>query len=299
MCVLGGAGFIGSHLVEALLPIAKSVSIADNYSHGTYKNLPEGIFIHEVDLRDLDMCRNVICGNDIVFHLAADVGGRSYISNNPQKMWANLRLDATVFQACSECDIEKLVYFSSACVYPTNSSRPIFNELSVKNIEDADGIYGMQKLISEYMLISQNFESVRVRPSTVYGPRMKSGRAIMDFILKSLAHQEPFEIWGDSYQYIDWIYVDDVVRGSILATEKLENGVVNVGSGTSFSIKDVLNFIWTYIGWRPNEIKFLANMPTSPVRIIDSTKLKNLGWNREEYIFLPGLPETIAYAKSL
>lgn len=293
VCVLGGAGFIGSHLVEELLPIAKEVVIADNFSSGSRKNLPRDVEIHEVDLRNYWACLDVVQDCDTVFHLASDVGGRAYLMSHPQQMWGNLEIDSTIFRLCANSRIEKVIYFSSACVYPVDLGG-YFRESDVREIEKADGVYGMAKLIGEKMMQDFPFIGVRIRPFTVYGARMKKGYAINDLIEKSFAHLDPFEVWGDGHQIVDWIYVKDLVRGVLLAAEKLENDAVSIGSSELNTPLSALDIIWKHINWRPKEINRQRNMPISPVRLADTSKIQGLGWTKN-YSFEQGLKETIDY----
>lgn len=288
VCVLGGAGFIGSHLADALVPLAKEVAIADDLSSGLIENLPAHAWIFPVDLRDFKSCLRAIRGCDVVFHLASDVGGRGYMRNKT-RMWGNLELDATVFRACAG-EVPKVVYFSSACVYPTDKFG-CFHETEVCLVEKADGAYGMEKLVAERMLKDFPFRNLIIRPFTVYGPRMKENRAIGALIAKYFIHQDPFEVWGNGTEEVDWIYVDDVVKGTILAAEKME-GVVNIGSGRDSTPLSAMQIIERCAGWVPDEIDFKTDMPTTPLRIADTTRLQSLGW-KPEFSLERGIQETV------
>lgn len=293
MCVLGGAGFIGSHLVDALLPLAKQVGVVDDLSSGSRSNLPKDVEFFELDLRNYYRTYSILRDYDLVFHLASDVGGRAYITDHRQQMWENLELDGVIFRACADAGVKKVVYFSSACVYPKIST-PIY-ESDVREIERADGVYGMQKRISEIMLKDFPFNHVAIRPFTVYGTRMRTGYAISDLISKTLAHQDPFEVWGDGHQRVDWIYVKDLVKGVLLATEKLDKDVANLGSGYWGTPISILELIWQHVGWRPQEIKYRTDMPVSPMRIADTAKMQRLGWKAD--FSVDGLYETIDWMK--
>src|SRR3990167_9698591 len=154
VCVLGGAGFIGSHLTESLLNVAKSVIVVDDFSAGLYKNIPKDAYIYQADLRNFSSCVHAMKGSDIIFHLASDNGGRGYFTNHNARMWGNLELDTTIFRACEQ--VEKVVFFSSACA-----------------VGEIDGVYGLEKSLGEQMLkdfsIENSFSGISVRPYTVYG----------------------------------------------------------------------------------------------------------------------------------
>lgn len=281
VCILGGAGFIGSHLTEALVDAAKRVIVVDNYSTG--RNFVKGATYCYADLRDYHSTLSFIKQCDIVFHLAADVGGRGYLEG--KNTWSNVELDATVFRACK--DVEKLVYFSSALVYPPNGT---FSETQVCDLALADGSYGKGKLIGEMMLKDFAFDSASIRPFTVYGERMKENRSIGALIAKTFIKQDPFEVWGDGDQVVDYVYVKDVVKAAVFAS--WSSGFVNVGSEFRETPMTALEIIWDYTGWRPNDIVFRKDKPVSQERISRNTRLNRLGW-QPSYTFKSGLERTV------
>jgi len=295
--LLGGANIIGSHLAEALIEQGvKSLRIIDNLSAGKKENIEHliknGAEFFQLDLRNFGIVTEAVRGQDIVFHLTSQHGGRGYVASHAVNLWNNLELDTTIYRACAYIGVEKVIFSSSACAYPVHLQSDIDKDVYLSewmidpdNVEQPDGAYGMEKLIGEKMLDAHvekgDFKGVSTRSYTVYGPRMGETHAICAFIAKSMIKQEPFEIWGEPRGIIrNWTYVTDNVDGALLAAERLDNGAINIGTEDRMYPEDVLDYIWKYIGWEPDEIVYKGDKPTGPVnRVADSTKLRLLGWN--------------------
>ena len=128
--VTGGASFIGSHLVDRLVSLGAHVSVADDLSTGKMDNLEQSKdkikFIKtDLEYNSKSEARNIFKDNEIVFHLAADHGGRGYISSHPADVCSSFAVDHHVFEACSDTNVEKVIFSSSACVYPTDLQKDI------------------------------------------------------------------------------------------------------------------------------------------------------------------------------
>jgi nucleoside-diphosphate-sugar epimerase len=310
--LLGGASLIGSHLAKALLdlPIA-SLKIVDDLSSGSIENLQymginiiNDIELKEHDLRNFDLARRAVYHSDIVFHLAAQHGGRGYVAGHKVELYDNLAVDSTIFRACSKEGVEKVVFSSSACAYPIELQQDTEEHLLLsEGLIDynrhlpADGAYGTEKLIGEAMLDAYvergDFKGVSTRSFTVYGPLMKENHAIAALIAKFMIRQDPLEIWGDGTQIRNWTYVEDNVQGALLAAEKLDRGAVNVGVEEERTPLGAHSSIGHIMGWYPKVVQLLPDMPVGPLnRVADATKLKSLGW-KPKYSFEAGLRKTI------
>ena len=141
--VTGGASFIGSHLVDRLVSLVAHVSVADDLSTGKMDNLEQSKdkikFIKtDLEYNSKSEARNIFKDNEIVFHLAADHGGRGYISSHPADVCSSFAVDHHVFEACSDTNVEKVIFASSACVYPTDLQKQLFQHLyrSMPQIHD-------------------------------------------------------------------------------------------------------------------------------------------------------------------
>lgn len=309
--LLGGASLIGTHLADKLMILGvKSLKIADDLSAGKKSNIAhiieQGVEFKRLDLRDYAKAQEAVWYADTVFHLAAQHGGRGYVATHDVELYNNLELDTTIFRACANAKVEKVVFSSSACAYPiglqNNSNDLVYlseNLIDYKNMQQADGAYGTEKLVGEAMLDAYiekgYFKGCSTRSFTVYGPLMGESHAIAALIAKTMIKQTPFEIWGDGSQIRNWTYVDDNVNGAILAAEYLDKGAINIGVEDRFNPRWAQLEIGNIMEWHPPEYNFDVSKPVGPVnRVSDSTKLKSLGW-KPEFTFREGLKKTIEW----
>jgi len=306
--VTGGAAFIGSHLVEALVERHVRVRVVDNLSTGRLEYIQPLIDADRVeflqgDLLDMDVARRSVEGMEIVFHLAADHGGRGYVDLHQAATATNLILDGNVFLAAKEGGSESIVYASSGCVYPNFRQQDpeevlYLTEDMVGPPYDADNMYGWSKLMGEMTLrhyaAQWGMKTASCRYFTVYGEQGKEDHAVMAMIGRAFVGQDPFPVWGTGDQVRNWTYVGDIVRGTILAAEKIEDGTaVNLGTMERIKVVDAVKEIMAYTG-HTAEIEFHPEMPTGPLnRVADNTLAREtLGWE-PEMAFVEGLHRTI------
>lgn len=309
--VTGGASFIGSHLVEALVNKGAIVRVADNLSSGKLSNLKEvkeDIEFMKGDLKKWDFADKSSKNCEIVFHLAADHGGRGYISSHPANCVTNMALDNIVFETAVRNSIERLTFASSACVYPTDIQkgkarlREEFVSFKERGGAFADEEYGWAKLMGELSLRAfheqYGLKASSVRIFTAYGPRENETHAIIALIAKVFIKQTPFEIWGDGEQTRNFTYVDDIVSALLLACENIEDGdAVNAGTSEFISLNRTAKVIFDIMGWRPPDgIKYLMDKPVGVKhRAADISLAKKItGWE-PKYSLEEGLKETIEW----
>ena len=316
--VTGGASFIGSHLVDALIKReAKYIRIVDNLSSGKLSNIDKHLRsgpVHFIlgDLSVEEDLRDAFRGEiDIVFHLAADHGGRGYVDLHQVACAKNLGLDSLFFAECAEKKVEKVIYASSACIYPGYKQSDITKEIYLKEIDDgrekgyqADNLYGWAKLMAEMTLKAyyeeQGMKSASLRFFTVYGNRGVENHAIISMIAKSFIRQNPFEIWGTGTAIRNWTHVTDIVEGMVLAAEKIDNArAINLGTDERIRVVDAAGIVVDYVQekYYPDyipEFLFLPDMPVGPVnRTADfSLAQKLLGWE-PKVKFSEGVKTTI------
>lgn len=306
--VTGGASFIGSHLVDALIERGAEVRIVDDLSSGKIENIKEHIdkkrveFI-KADLREPNVTREAMRGIEILFHLAADHGGRGYVDLHQAGPATNLFLDGLVFYEAKRANVEKIVFASSGCVYPnflqSDINKEIFlTEDLVKPPYDADNMYGWAKLMAELTLKAYHKEygikTVSCRYFTVYGPRGVENHAVIAMIARAFIKQDPFEVWGDGTQIRNWTYIDDIAHGTILAAEKIDDGAgINLGTMERIKVIDAVKEVLRYTKHNP-QIVFRTDMPVGPLnRVADNRLAKEiLGWE-PKVKFFDGLHRTI------
>lgn len=306
--VTGGAAFIGSNLVDALLKRGAAVRVVDNLSSGTIENIREHVdsgrieFI-EGDLLDPDVTRRAVTAMQTVFHLAADHGGRGYVDLHQAECSTNLILDGLVFKSAHEANVEKVVFASSGCVYPnykqTDPNEVLYlTEDLVAPPYDADNLYGWAKLMGELTLQAYfkqyGMKSASCRYFTVYGPRGVENHAVIAMIARAFLKMNPFEVWGTGEQIRNWTFIDDIVMGTILAAEKIDDGTpVNIGTMERVRVIDAVREILRYTGHEA-EIKTLPQMPTGPLnRVADNRRMKELLGYEPQTKFIDGLHRTI------
>ena len=306
--VTGGASFIGSHLVDALVERGARVHVVDDLSSGRLSNIEPHlktgrVTLMEADLREPGVTRAAMKGIEIVFHIAADHGGRGYVDLHQAGPASNLFLDGLVFWEAVKAGVEKVVYASSGCVYPnymqTDVKKEIYlREEDVKPPHDADNMYGWAKLMAELTLQAYHREhklgAASLRFFTVYGPRGVENHAVIAMIARAFVGQNPFDVWGDGTQIRNWTYVDDIVRGTILAAEKINDGTaVNLGTMERVRVIDAARLVLEYSGHKA-EIRLRPDMPTGPANRVADNKLARqlLGWEPQT-AFRDGLRKTM------
>jgi nucleoside-diphosphate-sugar epimerase len=306
--VTGGASFIGSHLADALAERGACVHVVDDLTSGKTANIQpllqtgRATFV-QADLREPGAARAAMKGVEVVFHLAADHGGRGYVDLHQAGPASNLFLDGLVFWEALRAGVERVVYASSGCVYPNymqaDATKEIYlREDDVKPPHDADNMYGWAKLMAEMTLQAHhrehNLRAASCRYFTVYGPRGVENHAVIAMIARAFVRQDPFEVWGDGAQIRNWTYVDDIVSGTILAAEKISDGkAVNLGTMERVRVRDAVRMVLEYAGYNP-EIRFRPDMPTGPAnRVADNSLARELlGWEPKTP-FREGLRKTL------
>ncbi len=306
--VTGGASFIGSHLVDALVERGAKVRVVDNLSSGKLDNIQRHIDAGAVefqrgDLLDQSAVCNAVSGSEVVFHLAADHGGRGYVDLHQAACSTNLALDGMLFKACMDVGVEKVVYASSGCVYPnfmqTDPNEVFYlTEDKVGPPFDADNMYGWAKLMAEMTLRAyhQDFglKAASCRYFTVYGRRGHENHAVIAMIARAFVKQDPFVVWGNGEQIRNWTHVSDIVSGTILAAEKIDDGTaVNLGTTERTRVIDAVQEVLRYSGHQAT-IELHPEMPTGPMnRVADNSLARELlGWE-PAVKFMDGLRQTM------
>jgi nucleoside-diphosphate-sugar epimerase len=280
----------------------------DNFSSGKIENLEHLLKRGDVelikgDLLDDGVARNAVRGVDIVFHLAADHGGRGYVDLHQAACSSNLALDGLLFRACVQEDVSKIVFASSGCVYPnylqTDPAKILYlTEDRAGPPYDADNMYGWAKLMGEMTLRAYHerygIRAASCRYFTVYGPRGHENHAVIAMIARAFIRQSPYVIWGTGEQIRNWTHVDDIVSGTLCAAESIDDGTaVNLGTMERTRVIDAAQEVLRYSG-HDARIELRPDMPTGPLnRVADNALAKRLlGWE-PQVKFFDGLHRTI------
>jgi len=291
--VTGGAGFIGSHLVKALLKFGCEVLVADNLSRGSLENLKSilhKVRFYPVDLTRFENCLSVTRDVEYVFHLAATVGGIPFIKKKKVScLVPDILMHTNIFEASRINDVERVLFTSSACVYREKSSG-----LNVFKEEDAypanpSTTYGWAKIFGEILCrsfyLDYGIKCSVVRIFNAYGenenldPRWS--HVIPSLIRKAILYpKERFIILGDGKQERAFLYVKDCVEGLMLALQKIDNAdPINLGSEEVVSINTLAEKIITISG-KNIKIEYDPSGPKGTYKYCaDTTKMKAiLNW---------------------
>lgn len=308
--VTGGCSFIGSHLVDALITRGAQVRVVDNLSSGKLQNIAEHIAearveFHQEDLLQPGIAERMVDGMDVVFHLAADHGGRGYIDLHQSACATNLALDGLVIRAAHRAGVKQFTYASSGCVYPTElqtdpSELVYLSEDMVGPPYQADGLYGWAKLMAELTLKAYHQERglrcAALRYFTAYGERCLENHAVVAMIARAFVKQDPFVVWGTGEQIRNWTYVTDIVEGTIRAAERIEDGTaVNLGTTERTRVIDAAREILRRTGVDAR-IEPDVTKPTGPYnRVADNRLAKQLLDWEPQVCFSDGLDRTIRW----
>ncbi len=243
--VTGGAGFIGSNIVEELLRHNHLVRVIDNLSTGYKINVSPHVDFHEVDVRDFKKINEITTDFDVIIHLAANVGNVKSIENPIHDAEVNVLGTRNIISAVLKNKIPSLIYFSSAAIYGTPKYLPIDENHPC----EPDSPYGVSKLAGEKDVLCMsrinNFRSVCFRPFNVYGKnqRFDAYGNVIPIFFQKIINDKPITIYGDGEQTRDFINVRDIVNAVINAIENNVSGIFNLATGKSITINQLLEYI--------------------------------------------------------
>jgi UDP-glucose 4-epimerase len=271
--VTGGAGFIGSNLVRALLDRGDEVRVLDNFSTGSRANLEGlGIEIVEGELRSYERVHNAVRGTEVVYHLGALGSVPRSVQDPLTSSAVNVEGTLNVLLAARDEGVRRVVFSSSTSVYGTSRERPTTESSTLDPISP----YGVAKLAAERYCISfsrvyESFETVVLRYFNVFGPRQSPSSqyaAVVPLFITAIAAGLPITIHGDGEQSRDFTYVDNVVGATISAATAVgaSGRVFNVASGVPASVNTVADTIGSILGQKVEKVF----APSRPGDIRDS-----------------------------
>lgn len=283
--VTGGAGFIGSHLIERLLLDGHSVVCLDDFSTGKRKNLDnieKNITILEGDIRDPDITRKAISNIDYVFHLAAQISVRRSVREPQYDASVNIKGTINLLETIQKSSVKRIIYISTGgAIY----GEPAFIPASENTSEEPISPYGISKLTAEKYL--QWFHRVYglsysiIRPANIYGPRQDPlGEAgVISIFLGKIVSEEPLTIYGDGKDTRDYVYVKDIAEICTKAMNSSHIDTFNAGTGKQTNLLELVIIIEEVTKFRAHK-KFCDPRPGDVNHIaLDSNKAyEKLGW---------------------
>jgi Nucleoside-diphosphate-sugar epimerases len=280
--VTGGAGFIGSNLVDALLERGFEVHIIDNLSGGKKENINPKAIMHLADITDLKIIKPIFKDAEYVFHLAALPRVQYSIEHPDETNLVNVEGTLNVLMAAAEAKVKKLIYSASSSAYGDQIKMPLTEDLPAM----PKSPYGLQKYVGELYcrLWSEIYElpTVCLRYFNVYGPRNNPDGAYALVIAKFIQQRQndqALTITGDGEQTRDFTHVRDVVRANILAAENDKVGggeVINIGSSHNYSVNKIAEFIGG------PSVHIPARLEPRDTLADNSLARKLLGWQPQE-----------------
>ena len=286
--VTGGAGFIGSHLIDALLEEGFDVVCFDNFSSGKKEFIEHNldkIELIEGDLLNREDIKEALRGCEIVFHLAANPDVRVGVVNTKVHFDNNILATYNLLEEMKDAGVKEIVFTSSSTVYGDAEKIPTpENYAPLIPIS----LYGASKLAAEALICSYchtfDMEAIIYRFANVVGPRSTHG-VIYDFIKKLRKNPNELEILGDGKQRKSYLYIDDCIDAMLFGMQKKEEQVeiFNIGSEDWIEVKEIADIVSEEMGLKP-EYKFTGGINgrgwKGDVKFmrLDISKLKALGW---------------------
>jgi GDP-L-fucose synthase len=288
--VTGGAGFIGSHLVEMLVADGARVRVVDNLERGRLQNLQavqRDIEFIQDDLRSPDACLRATAGMECAINMAAKVTGIEYNRDHHGDMYtSNVLINTNVLEAARLNDVARFCAVSTACIYPHDAIVPTPESEGERGTpEPTNEGYGWAKRMAEkqarYYAAEYGMEIAIVRPFNAYGPRdyydRQTSHVIPALIAKVLDGDDPVVVWGSGQQSRVFVHARDFARGIQLVVERYPRAdPVNIGHDQEVTIKQLLARILELTGKRPH-VLYDTNLPEGyRRRAADTTKLRQV-----------------------
>ena len=291
--VTGGAGFIGSHIVDALIMRGDEVHVVDNFLTGKRERLNPKAILHETDIRDFDALGPIFRGAAGIFHTAAQP--RMQYSITQPRLTNDINVTGTlnVLIAARDAGVARVVYSASSSAYGASHPMPLSEDMPPEPVIP----YAIQKRVGEqYCIMASRFyglKTVSLRYFNVYGPRQTTAKdgpyaTVIGIFLEQRASGEPMSVVPDGTQRRDFTHVSDVAAANLLAmtSDKVGAGeIINVGTGKNYSVREVADMIggrWEFAAPRQGEVR---------ETLADNSRARDLlGW-RPRISFEEGIAE--------
>jgi UDP-glucose 4-epimerase len=297
--VTGGAGFIGSQVVDRLLQEGHEVVVVDNLVTGKRKNVPKTVQFYKLDIENPKLER--IFRNErpsIIFHLAAQMNVRRSVEDPMFDAQVNVLGTLNVLEQASKHGARKVIFSSSGgAIYGEQQMFPA----PESHITQPLSPYGISKLCGEHYLSYYSrlsgLQVVSLRYANVYGPRQDpEGEAgVVAIFIQKMLHREQAVVYGNGRQTRDFVFVEDVVEANLMAMGPDVEGTYNVGMGVETSINDLFRIVAELTKVEFKELHGPAKKGEQARSVVDATKLRHeLGWEPKVDL-REGLRRTVEY----
>jgi len=290
--VTGGAGFIGSHLVDRLVTEGYDVVVLDNLSSGSLNNIKSHIEAGNIafvngDLKERHVVEDVVQSIDVVFHFAANPEVRVSTTNPEVHFRENVVATFNLLEAMRIKNVKEIVFASSSSVYGEPEVIPVDEEYPVRPVS----VYGASKASCEALIHAYSklygIKAVVLRYANVVGPRMRHG-VIYDLLMKLRENKSTLEVLGDGFQVRSYLHVKDAVEATLIAWRKSSGAyqVYNVGNTDWITVRELVEILLETLGLKGRvEVRYKpilhgVGWPGDVKKIaLNSQKLMSLGWS--------------------
>lgn len=297
--VTGGAGFIGSHLVDALIARGDDVTIIDDFSHGKRENVNPAAHVVEADIRTADLDSIVRdAAPEVVFHLAAQIDVRSSVADPINDANLNILSLIRLAEACRSHGVRRIVHTSSGGAIYGRPELPV----SEDTVPEPESPYAASKYAGEIYLNTYRklygLECAFIAPANVYGPRQDPhGEAgVVAIFSQNLLSGKPTRVFGQGDNTRDYVYVGDVVSGFIAASGEAGNGLrFNIGTGVETTDRQLHTLVAEAAGAQDDPEFAPARLGDVPRSALDNSRAREiLGW-KPEVELAEGIRRTVEF----
>jgi len=304
--IAGGAGFVGVNLIRRLLELGAEVT-------ATLHNKPAVVNDDRVryikcELTKAEDCDGVVADCDYVFMCAANTSGAAVMEKTPLvHVTPNVVMNTLMLESAYKAGVKKFLFISSNTVYPDVDHPVKEDEMMSGELFEKYFCVAWMKRFTEILCqmyaekINNPMQTVVVRPANIYGPyddfQWETSHVLPALIRKVVERHNPLEVWGDGSDIKDFIFIDDLVEGVLLAMEKIETfEPVNIATSVPCSIKEALDAMLEEDNYTDAEVVFDSSRPTMiPKRLIDTAKAKEILGFEAKTTIAEGLKKTIQW----
>ena len=302
--VTGGAGFIGSHIVDALIKENYQVVIVDNLSAGQKENINKEAKFYKADITDKEKLAEIFAAEkpEAVFHLAAQASVIVSAKDPVKDVKTNIIGTINLLECCRDYKVKKFIFSSTGgAIYGNKAPRPTPETYS----PDPQSPYGIDKFTAEKYIdfYKKNYGLLPIilRYSNVFGPRQnpKGAAGVIAIFGSKMLKNEPIEVFGDGTQTRDYIYVSDVVAANLAALKSNASNIYNISTSKETSIKELVENIKKLTG-SGSQVEYKGGRAGElQVSCLDNTRAKiELGWTPQTDL-IKGIEKTIEYLKNI
>lgn len=304
--VAGGTGFIGTNLINRLLSLG--VNVRTTIHERKPIIIDSRVEYMDCNLLNMDDCKKVVKDIDYVFMCAANTSGAAIMAYTPLvHVTTNIIMNSQILDASYIHKIKKFIFISSSAAYPPSGDVPI-KENEMFNGDPYSTYFGVgwmkrytEILCRLYSELKEPMKTLVIRPSNVYGPYDKFDPSVSHVmaatIRKVVERHNPIQIWGTGNDIRDFIYIDDFIDGLLLATEKIDKfDAINIASGSSHSIKDILQIALEIYGYSNAKVSYDSTKPSMiPIMLVNIEKAERLLGFKARTDIREGIKRTIEW----